>query len=161
LGRELAVGAIGTLSGLGIGILLLAFRQPLREGLAQMTQREIFSAEVYDFYDLPARLATTDLDRHLWRRLLCLRFPPLLPAYLAARLDAARALAQLSLPSQFLSPTIDLRQISLGKSGSQEGPYTLFQIHEMLESRGSHWRNLGLDAWRVWVETSSGICLRF
>jgi len=92
LGQGLAVGAIGTFSGLVIGILLLAFRQPLRELLAQMTQREIFSAEVYDFYDLPARLATTDLVVICGGAFFACAFSSLLPAYLAARLDAARAL---------------------------------------------------------------------
>jgi lipoprotein-releasing system permease protein len=92
LGQGLAVGAIGTALGLLIGILLLAFRQPLRESLAQFTQREIFSAEVYDFYDLPAHLAATDLVVICGGAFFACAFSSLLPAYLAARLDAARAL---------------------------------------------------------------------
>ncbi len=92
LGQGLAVGAIGTAGGLLIGITLLAFRQPLRELLAQLTQREIFSAEVYDFYDLPAHLAATDLVVICGGAFFACAFSSLLPAYLAARLDAARAL---------------------------------------------------------------------
>lgn len=92
LGQGLAVGAIGTMLGLLTGITLLTFRQPLLEFVARVTHREIFAAEVYDFYGLPARLAATDLVVICGVAFMACAFSALLPAYLAARLDAARAL---------------------------------------------------------------------
>ncbi len=92
LNQGLAVGAIGAVAGLLSGVVLLAFRQNLRELLARITDREIFSAEVYDFYDLPARLTTMDIVVICGGAFVACAFSSLLPAYLAARLDAARAL---------------------------------------------------------------------
>jgi lipoprotein-releasing system permease protein len=92
LGQGLAVGAIGSLGGLFVGLLVLSWREPLRQFVAGASRREIFSAEVYDFYGLPARLATTDLVVICGGALLACAFSALLPAYLAARMDSAQAL---------------------------------------------------------------------
>jgi len=92
LTQGFAVGAIGSLLGLASGILLLAFRQDLRELLAVLTRREIFEAEVYDFYDLPAHLTATDLVVICGGAFLACSAAALIPAWLSARLDAARAL---------------------------------------------------------------------
>jgi len=92
LGQGLAVGAIGSLCGLFVGLLVLSWREPLRQFVAGASRREIFSAEVYDFYGLPARLATTDLVVICGGALLACAFSALLPAYLAARMDSAQAL---------------------------------------------------------------------
>jgi lipoprotein-releasing system permease protein len=92
LGQGLAVGAIGSLYGLVVGLWSLFRREEFLRFIARLSRREIFAAEVYDFYDLPARLAATDIVVICGGAVLTCAFSTLLPAYLAARLDAARAL---------------------------------------------------------------------
>jgi lipoprotein-releasing system permease protein len=92
LGQGLAVGAIGSLAGLLLALVVLSWREPLRKLIAQVSHQEVFSAKIYEFYDVPAKLAATDLLVICGGAFLACAFSALLPAYLAARLDAARAL---------------------------------------------------------------------
>jgi lipoprotein-releasing system permease protein len=92
LGQGLAVGAIGSFAGLILAMGVLAKREALRDLLAKVSHQEVFSAKIYEFYDVPAKLAATDLLVICGGAFFACAFSALLPAYLAARLDAARAL---------------------------------------------------------------------
>lgn len=92
LAQGLTVGVLGVAGGLGVAMFFLALRQQVLEWLRRALGMEIFSAEVYDVYELPARITMVDLTVISASALLACGFASLFPAYLAARMDAAKAL---------------------------------------------------------------------
>jgi len=92
LGQGLVVGLLGVTGGLGVAFFFLSVREGVLGSLRRLLGEEIFSAEVYDFYELPARITMVDLTVISAAALLACAFASLFPAYLAARMDAAKAL---------------------------------------------------------------------
>lgn len=92
LSQGLAVGLLGVVGGFGVAMFFLAVRQGALGFLRRALGMEIFSAEVYGVYELPARITMVDLTVISAGALLACGFASLFPAYLAARMDAARAL---------------------------------------------------------------------
>jgi lipoprotein-releasing system permease protein len=92
LGQGIIVGFIGTLSGLGLGMTLVRYRNEVSRWLAGTLHIEIFPREVYQFSELPAEVVPRDVSIIcIGAFLICCIFA-FLPAYRAARLDPATAL---------------------------------------------------------------------
>ncbi len=86
------VGWIGTVCGIGLGVLVVHYRMAILRALRFVTGQEIFPKEFYFFSELPAHIVTGDV---LWIAvisiLLC-TFGGVIPAFRAAKLDPAGAL---------------------------------------------------------------------
>lgn len=92
MGQGFAVGAIGAVAGVLAAFVFLYFRQFFLKWVGDLSGIEIFSADVYHFYELPAKLTTVDIAFITGAAFLACAFSSLLPAFFAARMDAAKAL---------------------------------------------------------------------
>jgi lipoprotein-releasing system permease protein len=92
LGQGVVVGVFGTLSGLGLGMLLIRYRNEFSHWLANTLHIEIFPKQVYQFSEIPAEVIPRDVAIIcIGAFVICWIFA-LLPAYRAARLDPVKAL---------------------------------------------------------------------
>ena len=92
LGQGIVVGLFGTLTGLGLGMTLIRYRNEFSHWLASVLARRNFSAR-----GLPVLLHSrrSDSDRcgeDLHQRFIICSLAALIPAYFAARLDPVKAL---------------------------------------------------------------------
>jgi lipoprotein-releasing system permease protein len=86
------VGAIGTGAGLVLGFLLLAFRQPIVEGIQWLTGAQLWNPEVRILTELPARVDVVEVASIALLTLgLCL-LATLYPALKAAKTDPVQVL---------------------------------------------------------------------
>lgn len=86
------VAVLGTILGLIGGSLVLAFRNQIREGLANLTGRDIFPADIYFLAEIPAHTETSDVVSICAVSIVLCLIAALLPAWFAARVDPAVAL---------------------------------------------------------------------
>ncbi len=91
LTQGVIVGLLGTLSGLGTGMLLLRFRNDVVAFFGKLGW-EVFPEEIYGISKLPAKIVPLDLAIICSGAFLTCSLASLIPAYLAARRDAAQAL---------------------------------------------------------------------
>ncbi len=92
LGQGLVVGVFGTLTGLGLGMTLIRYRNPVSQWLAKTLHIEIFPKQVYQFSEIPAEVVPRDVAIIcIGAFVICWIFA-LIPAYRAARLDPVTAL---------------------------------------------------------------------
>lgn len=92
LGQGLVVGVFGTLTGLGLGMTLIRYRNPVSQWLANTLHIEIFPKQVYQFSEIPAEVVPRDVAIIcIGAFVICWIFA-LIPAYRAARLDPVTAL---------------------------------------------------------------------
>src|SRR5947207_11998972 len=61
LGQGVVVGVSGTLSGLGLGMTLIRYRNPVSRWLASTLHIEIFPKQVYQFSEIPAEVVPRDV----------------------------------------------------------------------------------------------------
>ena len=92
LGQGTIVGLFGTLTGLGLGMTLIRYRNEFTHWLASTLHIEIFPREVYQFSELPAQVVPQDVWIICISAFLICSFAALIPAYFAARLDPVKAL---------------------------------------------------------------------
>ena len=92
LGQGIVVGLFGTLTGLGLGMTLIRYRNEFSHWLAQTLHIEIFPREVYQFSQIPAQVVPRDVAIICVSAFLICSFAALIPAYFAARLDPVKAL---------------------------------------------------------------------
>jgi lipoprotein-releasing system permease protein len=92
LGQGTVVGAFGTLTGLGLGMTLIRYRNEFSHWLARTLHIEIFPREVYQFSEIPAQIVPHDVAIICISAFLICAFAALIPAYFAARLDPVKAL---------------------------------------------------------------------
>ena len=86
------VGFIGTVAGIGFGVLVVTYRMAILHAMRYVTGQEIFPREIYMFNELPAHIVTTDV---LWIAVISIvlcTFGGVIPAFRAAKLDPAGAL---------------------------------------------------------------------
>ena len=92
LGQGTVVGLFGTLTGLGLGMTLIRYRNEFSHWLASTLHIEIFPREVYQFSEIPAQVIPHDVTVICISAFLICSIAALIPAYFAARLDPVKAL---------------------------------------------------------------------
>ncbi len=92
LGQGTIVGLFGTLTGLGLGMTLIRYRNEFSHWLAATFHIEVFPREVYQFSSIPAEVIPRDVSIICISAFLICSFAALIPAYFAARLDPVKAL---------------------------------------------------------------------
>ena len=92
LGQGTIVGLFGTVTGLGLGMTLIRYRNEFSRWLASTLHIEIFPREVYQFSAIPAEVIPRDVAIICISAFLICSFAALIPAYFAARLDPVKAL---------------------------------------------------------------------
>lgn len=86
------VGLIGTVCGIGLGVLVVTYRMAILQGLRLLTGQEIFPKEFYVFSELPAHIVVSDVFWIAAISILLCTFGGVVPAFRAAKLDPAGAL---------------------------------------------------------------------
>ncbi|PWT79488.1 MAG: ABC transporter permease [Acidobacteria bacterium] len=92
LGQGTIVGLFGTLTGLGLGMTLIRYRNEFSQWLASTLHIEVFPREVYQFSSIPAEVIPRDVAVICVSAFLICSIAALIPAYFAARLDPVKAL---------------------------------------------------------------------
>ena len=92
LGQGPVTGLFGTLTGLGLGMVLIRYRNEFSRWLASTLHIEIFPREVYQFSEIPAQVVPQDVWIICISAFLICSLAALIPAYFAARLDPVKAL---------------------------------------------------------------------
>src|SRR4051795_1382568 len=92
LGQGTIVGLFGTITGLGLGMTLIRYRNEFSHWLASTLHIEIFPREVYQFSSIPAEVIPRDVAIICISAFLICSIAALIPAYFAARLDPVKAL---------------------------------------------------------------------
>jgi len=90
--QGMVVGVFGTLTGLGLGMTLIRFRNEFSRWLAHTLHIEIFPREVYQFSEIPAEVIPSDVVKICIAAFIICSLAALIPAYFAARVDPVKAL---------------------------------------------------------------------
>ena len=92
LAQGMFVGIVGNLTGLAIGMTVIAFRNPFKEWLSGVLHRDIFPVGIYELNGIPAEVVPRDVAIICLSAFLICSLAALIPAYAAARLDPVKAL---------------------------------------------------------------------
>ncbi len=92
LAQALVVSLLGIGLGIGLGALLLTWRNDMREWIAAVTGRDFFPQDIYFLSSIPSHIVATDLISVGGMALLLCVLAAFLPARMAARVDPAVAL---------------------------------------------------------------------
>ncbi len=92
MGQGVVVGLFGTISGLGLGMLLIRFRNEFSQMLAKTFGIEVFPRQVYQFSEIPAEVVASDVAIVCVGAFIICWIFAIIPAYFAARLDPVKAL---------------------------------------------------------------------
>jgi lipoprotein-releasing system permease protein len=92
LGQGTIVGLFGTVTGLGLGMTLIRYRNEFSQWLASTFHIEVFPRQVYQFSSIPAEVIPRDVAIICISAFLICSIAALIPAYFAARLDPVKAL---------------------------------------------------------------------
>jgi len=92
LGQSAIIGIIGVASGLGLGMLALAYRNEFLHFMNRLTGFELFPASVYGFGELPAVIARGDVAIICVSSFIICILGGVLPAVRAGRLKPVEAL---------------------------------------------------------------------
>jgi len=85
-------GIIGTVFGIGTGLLILHYRNDLMNLLSKQMGWELFPKELYHLTEIPASTSVMDVLLIALSVMLICTVAGIVPAYRAARLDPAKAL---------------------------------------------------------------------
>ncbi len=92
LAQGVVVGFFGTTTGLGMGMLLIQYRNQVSQWLASVLGVEVFPASVYQFSEIPAEVVASDVAIICLSAFAICSVAALIPAWFAARLDPVKAL---------------------------------------------------------------------
>ena len=92
LAQGMIVGFFGTLSGLGLGMTLIRYRNEFSHLLTSLFGIEVFPRQVYQFSEIPAEIVPSDVAIICVTAFIICSLAALIPAYAAARLDPVKAL---------------------------------------------------------------------
>lgn len=92
LGQSILVGMAGVITGLGLGILAIEYRNEFLLWMNRLTDFNLFPPEIYGFTRLPAILSPADLLVICVGSLLICAFAGVLPAINASRLKPVESL---------------------------------------------------------------------
>ena len=90
--QGMLIGALGSVSGVALGTLVIIFRNDILQLVSRWTGAELFPKEFYYFNELPAHIVPQDVAFIVVSSIVLCTLGALLPAWRAARLDSARAL---------------------------------------------------------------------
>lgn len=90
--QGMVVGVFGTLTGLGMGIAMVQYRNEVSRFLSSALNIEIFPASVYQFSEIPAEIVPSDVILICMSAFVICSVAALIPAWFAARLDPVKAL---------------------------------------------------------------------
>jgi len=92
LSQSLMVGVLGVISGYGLGMLGVTYRNPFLHFMRRATGFELFPASIYNFSELPAHIEPRDILVICGGSLVICLLAGLLPAWNAGRLKPVEAL---------------------------------------------------------------------
>lgn len=92
LWQGLIQGLLGAVIGLGVGLLVIAYRNEIMDGLSQRMGIQILPKALYHLSELPARIIPSDLALVTLSVVVICTLSGVAPALRAARLDPVRAL---------------------------------------------------------------------
>jgi lipoprotein-releasing system permease protein len=92
LSQSLIVGVVGVISGFGLGMLAVHYRNEFLEFLRKTTKFELFPAKIYNFIELPAVIDSSDITLICGSAVLICLLAGLIPALIASRLQPVEAL---------------------------------------------------------------------
>ena len=92
LGQSLVIGFVGVGSGLGLGVLALAYRNEFLHFMRKLTGFQLFPAEIYGFTELPALTNAADVTLICLSAVVICGLAGLVPAWNAGRLKPVEAL---------------------------------------------------------------------
>jgi lipoprotein-releasing system permease protein len=92
LSQSLMVGVMGVLSGLGLGMLAVSYRNEFLFAMRKLLNFELFPEKLYMFNKLPALVVTQDVALICGASLIICVLAGLFPAFNAARLHPIEAL---------------------------------------------------------------------
>ena len=87
-----SIGVVGTLVGLGLGVLISLNIESLRQFMSWLTNTDLFSPELYFLSHLPADMDTGETVAVVVMALTLSLIATLYPSWRAARLDPVEAL---------------------------------------------------------------------
>ena len=91
-GQSFAVGIAGVILGVLFGMTALHFRNEFLMAMRSLTGTELFPAEIYGFYGLPALIDPSDIVLICGVSLIICMFASLIPALRASKLQPVEAL---------------------------------------------------------------------
>lgn len=92
VGQSLVVGILGVLAGFGLGMLGVSYRNEFLRLLRRATGFELFPAQIYNFFELPALIVPRDILVICGGSLLICVVAGVIPAFIAGRLKPVEAL---------------------------------------------------------------------
>ncbi len=92
MAQGVVVGAFGMVTGLGVGLGILALRNPFKHWMETYLHIELFPRAVYQFSEIPAKTQPMDVAVICLGAFLICSVAALIPAYIAARMDPVKAL---------------------------------------------------------------------
>lgn len=92
MAQGVVVGAFGMVTGLGLGLGILALRNPFKHWMETTLKIELFPRTVYQFSEIPAQTQPVDVAVICLGAFLICAVAALIPAYIAARMDPVKAL---------------------------------------------------------------------
>jgi lipoprotein-releasing system permease protein len=92
LAQGMIVGVLGNLAGVGLGMLVVRWRNEFKEWLANTLHIEIFPPSIYQFSKIPAEVIPKDVAIICFAAFIICSLAALIPAWIAARLDPVKAL---------------------------------------------------------------------
>ena len=87
-----SIGAVGTAAGFGLGLVITKNLEGIRQFLQHMLHVDLFSAEIYFFTRIPARIDSGEVATVVIMALALSFLATLYPSWRAARLDPVEAL---------------------------------------------------------------------
>jgi len=87
-----SIGIVGTAAGFGLGLVITKNLEAIRQFLQHMLHVDLFSAEIYFFTRIPARIDASEVTTVVIMALALSFLATLYPSWRAARLDPVEAL---------------------------------------------------------------------
>lgn len=92
LSQSLIVGVVGVITGFGLGMLAVTYRNEFLTFLRKTTKFELFPVDIYQFTELPAVTDPSDIALICGSAILICLLAGLVPAWTAGRLQPVEAL---------------------------------------------------------------------
>lgn len=87
-----SIGIVGTIAGLGLGLVILRYREPIREFVSLVTGAKVFDPDIYFIATLPAKLDPYETGAIVLFAFALSILATLYPSWRASRIDPVKAL---------------------------------------------------------------------